>query len=126
MDAFWQFLSAVIVAGMSVITVIIQTRNKNKLESQQTLLDTVNANIAAMRKESKKDDEKLSKKLDTHELASLKRFLVDELTKIKNGVYIPTDNQKALIHEAKDEYNGLGGDSYVDDIFDDLVEKGLL
>lgn len=126
MDAFWQFLSAIIVAGMGVITVIIQTRNKDKLDNQKTLLDTVNANIAAMRKESKKDDEKLSKKLDTHELASLKRFLVDELTKIKNGLYIPTDNQKALIHEAKDEYNALGGDSYVDDMFDDLVEKGLL
>lgn len=126
MDAFWQFLSAVIVAGMGVITVVIQTRNKNKLDNQKTLLDTVNANIAAMRKESKDDDEKLSKKLDTHELASLKRFLVDELTKIKNGVYIPTDNQKALIHEAKKEYNDLGGDSYVDEMFDDLVEKGLL
>lgn len=126
MDAFWQFLSAVIVAGMGVITVVIQTRNKNKLDNQKTLLDTVNANIAAMRKESKDDDEKLSKKLDTHELASLKRFLVDELAKIKNGVYIPTDNQKSLIHEAKKEYNDLGGDSYVDEMFDDLVEKGLI
>lgn len=126
MDAFWQFLSAIIVAGLGVVTVLIQTHNKNKLESQNTLLDTVNKNIEAMRKESKDDDEKLNKKLDSHELASLKRFLVDELTKIKEGVYIPTDNQKALIHEAKDEYNGLGGDSYVDDMFDDLVEKGLL
>lgn len=126
MDAFWQFLSAIIVAGLGVVTVLIQTHNKNKLESQNTLLDTVNKNIEAMRKESKDDDEKLNKKLDSHELASLKRFLVDELTKIREGVYFPTDNQKALIHEAKDKYNGLGGDSYVDDMFDDLVEKGLL
>lgn len=126
MDAFWQFLSAIIVAGLGVVTVLIQTHNKNKLESQNTLLDTVNKNIEAMRKESKDDDEKLNRKLDSHELASLKRFLVDELTKIKEGVYVPTDNQKALIHEAKKEYNDLGGDSYVDEMFDDLVEKGLL
>ena len=82
--------------------------------------------VVDLRKESKKDDAKLNKKLDNHELSSLKRFLVGELTKIRDGVYVPSDSQRCLLHEAKREYNGLGGNSYVDEMFDDLVARGLL
>lgn len=126
MDAFWGFLGTVMVAIIGLISVIVQKQHSDKLDDQKTLLDTVNANIDNLRKESKKDDAKLNKKLDDHELSSLKRFLVGELTKIRDGVYVPSDSQRCLLHEAKREYNGLGGNSYVDEMFDDLVAKGLL
>ena len=53
-------------------------------------------------------------------------WLITELTKIRDESYIPNEEQKRLIHEVKDEYNGLGGDSYVDDMFEDCKKKNLI
>ena len=56
----------------------------------------------------------------------LKRFLIIEMTKIDQGIYKATDNQRRMLKEAKDEYNHDGGDSYVDDMYDDLRNRNLL
>ena len=31
-----------------------------------------------------------------------------------------------ILHESKKKYNGLGGDSYVDEMFDNLVKEGKI
>ena len=126
MDSLLQFLGTVIVAVIGLIGIMIQTKHSNKLEEQKKLTNAVNKNIDELRAESKSDDARISQKLDDHELNSLKRFLITEMTKIKNGTYIPSEEQVRIIHEAKDEYNSLGGDSYVDDMFEDLHSQGLL
>ena len=55
-----------------------------------------------------------------------KRFLILEMTKIQNGAYIPNEEQKRMLYETKERYNNDGGDSYVDRMFENLQEKGLL
>lgn len=126
MDAFWSFLGVVIVAIISLIGTVIQSKSHKKLETQEDLIKSVDSKIEALRKESKEDDVNLRQKLDYITMNQLKRFLIVEMTKIKNGSYIPTENQKRMLSEAKDEYNQAGGDSYVDDMYDDLRKNNLL
>lgn len=126
MDAFWSFLGVVIVAIISLIGTVIQSKSHKKLETQEDLIKSVDSKIETLRKESKEDDINLRQKLDYITMNQLKRFLIVEMTKIKNGSYIPTENQKRMLSEAKDEYNQAGGDSYVDEMYDDLRKNNLL
>lgn len=119
MEGLLNFGATVIVAILSTIGIWIQTKSKERQESINTKLD-------AMRKESKEGDDRINKKLDANKKETLKVWLVNELTKIKDGYYVPNEEQKKLIHECKKEYNDLDGDSYVDDMFDRLRDKGML
>lgn len=119
MDSLLNFGATVIVAIIGLIGIIIQTKAKTKQESIESKID-------ALREETQKSDEKISKKLDESVMNNLKRFLITEMTKIKQGDYIPTDNQKRMLYEAKQEYNLAGGDSYVDDMFDECKLKKLI
>ena len=126
MDSFLSFLGMIIVAIISLIGIIIQTKSHNKLQKQSDIVNTMDAKLDKLRAESKKDDFKLNKKLDENKMNDLKRFLIIEMTKIDQGIYQATDNQKRMLKEAKDEYNRAGGDSYVDDMYDKLKDKNLL
>ena len=126
MDSFLSFLGMIIVAIISLIGIIIQTKSHNKLQKQSDIVKTMDAKLDKLREESKKDDFTLNKKLDENKMNDLKRFLIIEMTKIDQGIYQATDNQKRMLKEAKDEYNRAGGDSYVDDMYDKLKDKNLL
>lgn len=67
----------------------------------------------------------LKNSLEKYELTQDKRFLVSEMSDIKQGVE-KNEQQKALIHEAFDEYKELGGNSYVESMHGDLVRAGKL
>ena len=84
------------------------------------------AGIEALREESKKDDIRLNKKLDKKHINDLKRFLITEMSKIQNKDYVPNEEQKSILKEAKKEYNDMGGDSYVDDMYEDLRDQKLI
>lgn len=126
MDSFLSFLGMIIVAVIGLIGIIIQTKSHNKLQKQSDIVNTMDVKLDKLRAESKKDDFKLNKKLDENKMNDLKRFLIIEMTKIDQGIYKATDNQKRMLKEAKDEYNRAGGDSYVDDMYDKLKDKNLL
>ena len=126
MDSFLSFLCMIIVAIISLIGIIIQTKSHNKLQKQSDIVKTMDAKLDKLRAETKKDDFNLNKKLDENKMNDLKRFLIIEMTKIDQGIYQATDNQKRMLKEAKDEYNRAGGDSYVDDMYDKLKDKNLL
>ena len=126
MDSFLSFLGMIIVAIISLIGIIIQTKSHNKLQKQSDIVKTMDIKLDKLRAESKKDDFNLNKKLDENKMNDLKRFLIIEMTKIDQGIYQATDNQKRMLKEAKDEYNRAGGDSYVDDMYDKLKDKNLL
>ena len=126
MDSFLSFLGMIIVAVISLIGIIIQTKSHNKLQKQSDIVKTMDAKLDKLRAEAKKDDFNLNKKLDENKMNDLKRFLIIEMTKIDQGIYQATDNQKRMLKEAKDEYNRAGGDSYVDDMYDKLKDKNLL
>lgn len=89
-------------------------------------MKSVKKEINDLRKESKADDVRLNKKLDIINMDVCKRFLIVEMTKIQDGAYVPNEEQKRMLHETKKTYNDKGGDSYVDSMFDKLLDKGLL
>ena len=89
-------------------------------------MKSVKKEVNDLRKESKADDVRLNKKLDIINMDVCKRFLIVEMTKIQDGAYIPNEEQKRMLHETKKTYNDKGGDSYVDSMFDKLLDKGLL
>ena len=126
MDSFLSFLGMIIVAIISLIGIIIQTKSHNKLQKQSDIVKTMDTKLDKLRAEAKKDDFNLNKKLDENKMNDLKRFLIIEMTKIDQGIYQATDNQKRMLKEAKDEYNRAGGESYVDDMYDKLKDKNLL
>lgn len=126
MESFLSFLGMIIVAIISLIGIIIQTKSHNKLQKQSDIVKTMDTKLDKLRAEAKKDDFNLNKKLDENKMNDLKRFLIIEMTKIDQGIYQATDNQKRMLKEAKDEYNRAGGDSYVDDVYDKLKDKNLL
>ena len=126
MNSFLSFLGMIIVAIISLIGIIIQTKSHNKLQKQSDIVKTMDTKLDKLRAEAKKDDFNLNKKLDENKMNDLKRFLIIEMTKIDQGIYQATDNQKRMLKEAKDEYNRAGGDSYVDDMYDKLKDKNLL
>ena len=126
MESFLSFLGMIIVAIISLIGIIIQTKSHNKLQKQSDIVKTMDSKLDKLRAEAKKDDFNLNKKLDENKMNDLKRFLIIEMTKIDQGIYQATDNQKRMLKEAKDEYNRAGGDSYVDDMYDKLKDKNLL
>lgn len=54
-----------------------------------------------------------------------KSDLVILMSRIRNG-YIPTTEEKMILYETKKRYNDLGGDSYVDDMFEGLRKEGKI
>ena len=105
-------VAMVAVALISLTGVIIQTNSNSKIDQ--------------LRKESKESDEKLENKITEVNMNNLKRFLITEMSKIKQGAFTPTENEKRVLAEAKDEYNKDGGDSYADDMYDELKKQGLI
>lgn len=121
-----QAIATVIVAIIGLIGIIIQNRSHIKLKSQEELLKTVDEKIDKLKAQSTEEDKRLNDKLDDIDMDSCKRFLIVEMTKIKDGTYIPNEEQKHMLHETKTRYNNDGGDSYVDSMFEGLQDKGLL
>lgn len=119
MDAIYNLIATLGVAIISLIGIFVQTKSKEKQDSISQKLDL-------LRKESKACDTVLNNKLDKNRIKTLRMWLITELTKIRDESYTPNEEQKRLIHEVKDEYNGLGGDSYVDDMFEDCKKKNLI
>lgn len=90
-----------------IITTAIQTHNAKKKD------------------EIKEELQKIRKDMNKETLSRCKNDLVVLMSRIQNG-YAPTPEEKMILHETKSLYNSLGGDSYVDDMFDDLRKEGKI
>ena len=121
-----QAIATIIVAIIGLIGIIIQNRSHTKLKSQEELLKTVDEKIDKLKTQSTEEYKRLNDKLDAIDMNSCKRFLIVEMTKIKDGTYIPNEEQKHMLHETKTRYNNNGGNSYVNSMFEGLQDKGLL
>ena len=119
MDSLLNFGATVIVAVIGLVGIVIQTKSKEKIENTNLKLDKFH-------KESLDGDNKLSMKLDVTMVQLYRIWLTTELTKVRDGVYKPNEEQKRLLMETKSQYNELGGDSYVDYMFDECKEKNLI
>lgn len=121
-----QAIATVLVAVIGLIGIYIQTKANNKLKSQEDLLKIVDDKMDQFKKQSQDEDRKIHERLDQIEMDVCKRFLIVEMTKIQDGMYVPNEEQKRMLHETKKSYNDNGGDSYVDSMFERLQAKELL
>ena len=137
MDGILSFLGMVIVAIIGLIGVILQVKSKEKTESIDLKIDNIKKEftkktddftneLITFKEESTESDKRISDQIQEVRMTVCKRFLVTELSKIQEENYIPSEEQKRVLKDTKDEYNSSGGDSYVDDMYDDLRDKGLI
>lgn len=130
MEGILSFLGMVIVAIIGLIGVILQVKSKEKTESIDLKIDNIKKDftneLITFKEESTESDKRISDQIQEVRMTICKRFLVTELSKIEEKNYIPSEEQKRVLKDTKDEYNAAGGDSYVDDMYDDLRDKGLI
>ena len=137
MDGILSFLGMVIVAIIGLVGVILQVKSKEKTESIDFKIDNIKKEftkktddftneLITFKEESAESDKRISDQIQEVRMTVCKRFLVTELSKIQEENYIPSEEQKIVLKDTKDEYNAAGGDSYVDDMYDDLRDKGLI
>ena len=137
MDGILSFLGMVIVAIIGLVGVILQVKSKEKTESIDLKIDNIKKEftkktddftneLITFKEESTESDKRISDQNQEVRMTVCKRFLVTELSKIEEENYIPSEEQKRVLKDTKDEYNAAGGDSYVDDMYDDLRDKGLI
>ena len=121
-----QALATVLVAVIGLIGIIIQNKSHSRLKDQEDLLKIVDEKVDSIKHLHDEDNKCINNKLDSIDMDVCKRFLIMELTNIKEGVYTPTEEQKRMLHETKERYNNDGGDSYVDSLFEEVHDKGLI
>lgn len=90
-----------------IATTIIQNKQANKKDSIDAKLTDI------------------KKALENEKLDRCKSDLIVIMSRIQNG-YKPTTEEIMVLYETKKKYNELGGDSYVDDMFDKLKKEGKL
>lgn len=89
-------------------------------------IPNVIATIVSSKKNSLKEELNDIKNSITNEtLSRCKVDLINAMSKIQNG-YEPTEEERRILIEEKQQYNALGGDSYVDDMFDRLKKENKL
>ena len=137
MDGILNLLGMIIVAIIGLVGVILQVKSKEKTESIDLKIDNIKreftektddfaTELESFKKESTESDKRISEQIKGVRMTVCKRFLVTELSKIQEENYIPNEEQKRVLKDTKDEYNQAGGDSYVDDMYEDLRDKGLI
>lgn len=119
MDSILNFIATIVVAIIGLVGIGIQTKSKEKQ-------DDLKKDIANFRDESILNDKRIENTISDVRMNVTKRYLVTEMTKIQEGNYTPTEEQKRVLKDAKDEYNKAGGDSYIDDMYEDLRDSNLL
>jgi hypothetical protein len=115
-------MTEIIVAIIGVIGIVCQSLISNntnkKIKSNEEREKEINNKLSAM-------EERLTEKIEDTKLNSNKRFLVDFMRRCEKGEEF-SDEEIQYAFEAKEEYNRLGGNSYVDTKWQKLIEKGIL
>lgn len=104
-------------AGVIIQSIISNNTNK-KIKSNEAREKEINEKLTSM-------EDRLVKKIEDTKMNSNKRFLVDFMRRCEKGEQF-SDEEIKYAFEAKEEYNRLGGNSYVDTKWDMLIEKGIL
>ena len=115
MEAVW---CAFITGVFGVITVIINKNTNKKVDK----IEDVKSEIL---KQVQKNREEYKEEISNHILENNKTYLTDFLSDIEAGEP-KSEIQIRRAYEIKWEYNQKGGDSYIDDKWDELIKKRLL
>ena len=115
-------MESIIVAIISISgTIIVALINKNtnkKVTKGNELKEELLQEIKQNREEYKRE-------ISNHILENDKTYLTDFLSDVEAGEP-KSEIQIERAYEIKREYNLLGGDSYIDDKWEELVKKGIL
>lgn len=109
----------------SLIGIIVQAKQSGKSKKTDALMETIDKKLDVMKERSKQADEEIKTSMKEQHLRYYKDQLVSMLSRVGNG-YKPTVEEKHILHEQKAAYNELGGDSYVDEMWDKLIKKDLI
>ena len=104
-------MTTIIVAVISTLGVVATTLIQS---IQATKKDNIESKLTSIQLALK--DEKLDR---------CNSDLIVIMSRIQNG-YVPTTEEKIILYETKKKYNDLGGDSYVDDMFEKLKKEGKI
>lgn len=108
-----------IISSLGVVaTALIQSIQANKKDKIESKLSSMSVNF----------DNKLnglSKNLEAEKLDRAKGDLVGLMSRIRNG-YVPTTEERIILYETKEKYNALGGNTYVDEMFEKLKKEGKI
>lgn len=102
-----EIILALISVGGVIATTIIQGIQAGKKDSIEAKLSDIKVALK-------------NEKLDR-----CKSDLVVIMSRIQNG-YVATTEEKMVLYETKKKYNELGGDSYIDDMFDKLRKENKI
>lgn len=103
-----------VIAFIGAIGVIYKKIKGASIEMKKVIKDTL-----------KDELEDLKANLKDESLSRCKSDLVVIMSRIENG-YVPTKEEVIVLYETKERYNKLGGDSYIDDMFEKLKKEGKL
>lgn len=115
-------METIIVALITTLGVISTTIIQGVQAKQK---DNMNSKLSAIQIDFRKEIKEVNSALRQEKLDRAKSDLVGLMSRIQNG-YNPTTEEKMILYETKEKYNDLGGDSYVDDMFDKLREGGKI
>lgn len=115
-----------LISGLCVaIPNLVATISSNKKNNVKEIKDDIQKSIKSTENIIKADIMKVRKSLSEETLNRCKVDLINVMSRIQNGAEITEEERRILIEE-KEQYNKLGGDSYVDDMFDRLKKEGRL
>ena len=108
-----------IISGLfGLATVIINKNTNKKVDKFEDIKEEILEQV-------KQNREGYEKEISNHILENDKTYLTDFLSDVESGEP-KTEMQIHRAYEIKREYNKLGGDSYIDDKWDELVKMGIL
>lgn len=115
-----------LIGGLCVaIPNIIATITQNKKNNLNGIKKDIQKSIKDTETTIKADITKLRNSLNEETLDRCKVDLINTMSRIQNG-YVLTEEERRILIEEKSKYNKLGGNSYVDDMFDRLKKEGKL
>ena len=115
-----------LIGGLCVaIPNIIATISNNKKNNLKQVETNINKSVKQVEKNIKADLTKVKNTLNEETLSRCKVDLINAMSRIQNG-YVPTEEERRILIEEKEQYNKLGGNSYVDDMFERLKKEGKL
>lgn len=113
-----------IISGLCVaIPNIIATLTSNKKNNIENVKNEIKGSIKDTERTIKADITKVRNSLSEETLNRCKVDLINVMSRIQNG-YELTEEERRILIEEKDQYNKLGGNSYVDDMFERLKKEG--
>lgn len=123
--SFMTQIGIMFTALCGLIGIIVQARNTSKNKKRDDIISVMDKKLDSLKEDSDKRDKELWDSVTEHHLRYFKDQLVATMSRIENG-YKPTTEEKHILHEQKAKYNELGGDSYVDEMWNKLVSKDLI